>query len=478
MAYTGTLKAYEWTSDDAEMATAASNGLEISNHSYGFITGWRWHSTYGWIWYGDTTIDQNEDYTFGFYSIDAKNWDTIAYDAPNYLIVKSAGNDRNDDGTSNSHYHSDGYYYSDTHYSDGYDQGGYDTISGRGVAKNILTVGAVDDVLNYTSPSTVIMSSFSGWGPADDGRIKPDIVANGIDLTSSVGSGDSAYDTYSGTSMASPNTTGTLALLQQYYQSTHSNTPMRSATLKALVLHSADEAGDYPGPDYRFGWGLLNAEKAAERIKEDSVSNVIDEQVLNNGSTYERNITLSSASLDPLKVTIVWTDPAGTPVAPALDPSDKMLVNDLDLSIVKDGVTYYPWKLDKSNPSNAATQNSTNDVDNVEQVYIDVPEEGTYTVKVTHKGSLSSGSQAFSIVLSTSGMGECTENQHYKQGTLICIDNTTAAFTPPYLPDYNGYIQGTFDNNPDAEASNLTLNLPGPSCLEGMRPKQGTDTCF
>jgi len=270
-----------------------------------------------------------------------------------------------------------------------------------------------------------------------------------------------------------------LVLLQQLYQNTHNDQPMHSATLKALVLHSADEAGNYQGPDYKFGWGLLNAEKAAEVIESDVSNNVIDEQVLNNGSTYERMITLSPGDLDPLKVTIVWTDPAGTPVAPALDPADKMLVNDLDLKITKDGVTYYPWSLDKNNPTAAATRNSTNNVDNVEQVYIDVPEEGTYTVSVTHKNTLSSGSQAFSIIFSTGGTTECTAEQHYKQGTLICIPNTVADFDPPYLNDYSGLLQGTAEANPNARAnSSLTLSLPTPSCGVDEKPKQGTDTCI
>jgi len=399
MAHQATLKAYDWNNDEDEMATAALNGMEVSNHSYGYITGW--YGSGGW--YGDTSIDQNEAYRFGFYSIDTHNWDDIAFNAPYYLIVKSAGNDRNDDAPTpgTTHSHNGIGSYTDTHHDDGFDNGGFDTISAHGVAKNILTVGAVYDVPDYSSPSDVFMSTFSGWGPADDGRIKPDIVGNGIALYSSIGTSDTAYsDTYSGTSMSSPNVAGTLALLQQYYQSTHSSSSMRSATLKALVLHTADETGSDTGPDYKYGWGLLNAQKAAETILEDVTRNVIDELSLPNGGSYTRDIVLTEDGTSPLKVTIVWTDPAGTPVAPALDPSDKMLVNDLDLRVVKDGtITYYPWKLDKDSPDNAATNNSENDVDNVEQVYIGSPTAGTYQVIVDHDGTLAAD-QNFSIVFS------------------------------------------------------------------------------
>jgi hypothetical protein len=405
MAYQATLLAYDWNNDSSEMAIAASNGMEISNHSYGYVTGWDGSKD----WYGDTSISQNEAYKFGFYSDAAQDWDNIAFNAPNYLIIKAAGNDRSDNAPplNTEHTHNGSGSFFDTHNNDGFDNGGFDTIGDHGVAKNILTVGAVDDVPSYSSANDVDMSPFSGWGPTDDGRIKPDIVGNGINLYSPIGSSNTDYSgTYSGTSMASPNVTGTLALLQQYYQSTHSASIMRSATLKALVLHTADEAGIHTGPDYQFGWGLLNAQKAAEKILEDVnvTKNVIDELSLSNEGSYTRNIILTEDSTTPLKVTIVWTDPAGTPVAPALDPPNKMLVNDLDLRIVKDGATTYnPWKLDKANPSNAATNNSENNIDNVEQVYIDTPTAGTYRITVDHDGELTGGSQDFSIILTTSG---------------------------------------------------------------------------
>ncbi len=122
--------------------------------------------------------------------------------------------------------------------------------------KNILTVGAVNPIAaGYSSAADVLMSSFSSWGPTDDGRIKPDVVADGVGLTSSIASSNNAYATYSGTSMATPNVTGSLLLLQEYYVQLHPGIFMRSATLKGLTIHTADEAGPNPGPDYQFGWG-------------------------------------------------------------------------------------------------------------------------------------------------------------------------------------------------------------------------------
>lgn len=271
MSYQANLDAYDWNSDQAEMAAAASAGLRASNHSYGYHAGWVYNGLGddNWAWWGDPPIDPTEDWKFGFYSPDDQNLDQIAYDAPYYLIVKSAGNDRGDGPTPGTgHWVWDGSWVWST---DGRDFDGYDCIPYEGVGKNILTVGAVNDIPGgYTNPSDVVMSSFSGWGPADDGRIKPDIVGNGIGLVSTYSTSDNSYAPGSGTSMASPNVCGSLGLLIQHYQGLHGGSSMRAATLKALVIHTADEAGPTDGPDYMFGWGLLNSNKAAEVISQDS----------------------------------------------------------------------------------------------------------------------------------------------------------------------------------------------------------------
>ncbi len=418
MAFQANLKAWEWTDDEVEMAAAAADGLEISNHSYGFVRGWRPLTNAGAgvgdYWYGDKDISQVEDIWFGFYDEETKDIDQIAYDAPNYLICKAAGNDRGE-----APYGFGGKYWWDSSVGTDGDwvaipsgseppadgaPDGYDCIGIKGVAKNILTVGAVEEVANYTVPGDVNIASFSGCGPTDDGRIKPDVVGKGVSVYSASSSGTTEYATLSGTSMATPNVAGTLALLQDYYQSTHSSEIMKSATLKALVIHTADECGAEDGPDYRFGWGLVNAEKAAQLIDKDvTQNNTIDElMVSNSNTTYTRNVSVDGS--EPLVVTIVWTDEPGTPVAYSLDPTDPMLVNDLDLKVTQGSTTYYPWKLDGSNPSAAATNNGPNHVDNVEKVEINSPSAGTYTIEVSITGTLAksngNGEQAFALIVS------------------------------------------------------------------------------
>ncbi len=376
------LRAFDWNNDAAEMAAEAADGALMSNHSYGYARGWYYNGA-TWTWYGNPSISNQEDYLFGFYEAQAQLWDNIARNAPYYLICKSAGNDRNE-GPTGGPYPKDG---------------PYDCIAHSAIAKNILTVGAVNDIPNgYTQPSDVVMTSFSSWGPADDGRIKPDIVANGVGLYSAYSNSDSEYVTMSGTSMSTPSVTGSLALLQQHWNNLNPGTFMLASTLKALVIHTADEAGTSTGPDYQFGWGLMNTQNAALKISEDQTLDVIDELVLNNGGTYSR--TIQSDGTQPLKVTICWTDPAGTPVSAQLDPITPMLVNDLDLKLTHSTSTYYPWKLDRNNPGNPATNTSENDVDNVEMVYIAAPSAGLYTITVNHEGTLTGGSQAFSIVIS------------------------------------------------------------------------------
>ena len=402
MASGATIDAYDFNSDDTEMTDAAANGLTLSNHSYGFVTGWifNWFGDGLWAWFGDPAISELEDYSFGFYSSASQGWDQIVEDAPGYLIVKSAGNDRNDAGPASG---AQSWVFTDGQWTlvtvDRNGDGSYDCISGQGISKNVLTVGAVNDIVNgYSAPGDVIQSSFSGWGPADDGRIKPDIVANGVGLFSSFSTGDSDYGTFSGTSMSAPNTTGSLALLQEHYANTHNSAIPLAATLKAIVIHTADEAGSFDGPDYQNGWGLLNTETAAQLISDNGTESTILESNLAEAGSFSTDIVLSEE--EDIIATVVWTDPAGTPVAAALDPTDKMLVNDLDLRITGNNTTYFPWGLSAATPTAAATQGD-NITDNVERIDIANAPAGTYTLTITHKGILQGGSQNFSLIISS-----------------------------------------------------------------------------
>jgi hypothetical protein len=405
MSFVANLSAYDWTDDKIEMANAATTGLQISNHSYASAAGWRLH-VLDWYWFGDVSVSTVEDYGFGFYDSENQTLDQIAYDAPKYLMVRSAGNDRTDEGPGPGGGH---YVWIDTSWvwsTETRDPDGgtdhYDCIGWQGNAKNILTVGAVEDIANpgYQQPSDVVQTVFSSWGPTDDGRIKPDIVANGDHVLSCLDGSDDAYGYLSGTSMAAPNASGSINLLVRHYENERGGDKPRSATVKAIVIHTADESGPADGPDYQNGWGLMNTMNAAIVIKPDSTSFAsVYEGTLADGTVNNHDIEFYSRP--DLRVTIVWTDPPGTPPSPALNPTTPMLVNDLDLRIEHfvSGTIYEPWVLDGADPSAAATRGD-NTVDNVEVIDIKDAPRGLYRAIVSHKGTLYSGEQEYTIIWS------------------------------------------------------------------------------
>lgn len=415
MSYEADLHAYDWYRDIAEMGDAAAeDDLRISNHSYGSQAGWGFvvieiegEEHYFRAWWGDTTLSEVESYWFGFYDDDTRDIDGTVYDATYYLPIWAAGNDRGEDGQGPQnqpvgHYACDGtwcvWVEGQVRPDDG-DGGGFDTLPFEGVAKNILTIGSANDIVGgYEVPADVVITYLSSFGPTDDGRIKPDLLGNGEDVRSTYSSANDAYADGTGTSMAAPNVAGSLNLLvHRHTQLMGTENPMWASTLKAIAIHTADEAGGSPGPDYRHGWGLLNTRKAVELINANFESESlahIKQVVLMDGEFIEFPVV--SDGSEPLRVTICWTDPAGEPPAPAVDPEDLMLVNDLDLRMVRDATTYRPWILNPANRTAAATTGD-NFRDNVEQVHIANPTAGGYLVRVTHKGNLVDDTGAVSL---------------------------------------------------------------------------------
>ncbi len=415
MAPAARLETHDFDEDLAEVALLAMSyanepgKIQISNHSYGWVAGWdysgffpAWHGTWG----------GRESDVFGRYDSFARDWDALCYAAPYYLPFKAGGNDRTDmvpmPGTYFDYYTEDEgwqfkeYELNSDPYPDAWDQGGYDTIPSDSTAKNILTVGAVNlDGNGSRDLSKVRMAGFSSWGPTDDGRIKPDVVAHGVDLYSCTARSDRSYDTFSGTSMASPAACGTAALLLEFYARHAPEQTMRSATLKALLIHTADDLGN-PGPDYVYGWGLINGHTAVEHIE--THFGLPETGAMIEGSldltTVERSYAFEWNGADPIRVTLVWTDPPGAELE-GLDNPTPSLVNDLDVRVVDpEGGVHAPFVLNLETPTEPATTGD-NTRDNVEQVLIETPEiAGQYLVQVTHKGSLKDDRQEYSLLLS------------------------------------------------------------------------------
>ncbi len=456
MSYEGRLRAYDWDSDESEMASAAAGGLKVSNHSYGLITGWDYNTRNDnrWVWFGDSSKSQTEDYDFGYYSTQTQDWDNIAYNAPYYVICKSAGNDRGEGPTNGVSYWMfvNGSWVLQNGYRDP-DGGasGYDCISGAGLAKNVITVGAVGTSLSgYTGSGSVRMSTYSGWGPVDDGRIKPDLVATGDTVFSTIETSNTAYGYLSGTSMATPAVTGSLGLLLELQHRMHGSTPLLSSTWKGLLIETADEAGAANGPDYKFGFGQMNTNSAAMLMRTDSVEGYgshIREEVLTEGSQID--IDLASDGATPFRATLCWTDPAGTPVAASADNPTAMLVNDLDLRLIRnvDGVVYYPWKLNPASPTSNATQGD-NTVDNVEVIYAAPLAKGTYTLRVLHKGTLTGGSQNASILIN--GQKKIGILASYRTDTIKVSMNPNDTYTYNFRVFNNGDSVLNYNSDLDA----------------------------
>ncbi len=255
-----------------------------------------------WRWYGvDPAVT---DWKFGAYDSDAQAFDNVAFNAPFYLIVKSAGNDRNDAGPAAGTTYLLGFgSTTSTAAQSGRRRDGVRLYSYRRHCEKHPHGRCGESRTRRQRlhrANSVTMSAFSGWGPTDDGRIKPDVVADGVGLYSSSNTADNAYATKSGTSMAAPSTSGSVGLLLEHWQNVLGGVP-RSATMKALLINEADEVGANNGPDYSFGWGQINVADAAQLI---SIHNYTGCDHIVEGSVAAGNtfsFPVSSSGTQPLK---------------------------------------------------------------------------------------------------------------------------------------------------------------------------------
>ncbi|HVM88399.1 MAG TPA: S8 family serine peptidase [Puia sp.] len=236
--------------------------------------------------------------------------------------------------------------------------------SGFQCGKNVLTVGAIDN-LSY------LAASFSSRGPVNDGRIKPEIIAGGATITSTL-----PYNTYGisvGTSMSAPTVTGTLGLLYERYRQLHGGTNPSSALIKAVACNSADDLGN-PGPDYTYGFGMLNARTAVEALE----NNHYFTGNISNSGIQTHTVSLPAAA-QQLKIMLYWNDPAAaTSVGPAL-------VNNLDLIVTEpDGATTHHPLILNPDPAHVADNavEGTDNLNNIEQVVINGPGAGNYTITI------------------------------------------------------------------------------------------------
>lgn len=321
----------------------------------------------------------------------------------------------------------------------------YNTTTGPGAtSKNTITAGAVND--------TGGMTSYSSWGPTDDGRIKPTLVADGgqsgalIGSTYPASSGVYPYAGLKGTSMAAPAVSGTVILLNEQFNKTYDRLP-EPATVKGSLIHTAEDLGR-KGPDYKFGWGLVNATEAVNYVKDSERKDLIKRDNLTSlGDSKSYKVTVPKS--ENLEFTLVWSDyPADS------GPAGKALVNDLDL-IVKNSTGHrkYPYTLSWEKRTEPANQNSKDDTNVVEQVEIANSQDNFYNVTINASNSINSSYQDYSLLLSEKSSLkpdidiESPENSSYKIKPSFNLSSLNNMEDAKFSLDENGNYSMTKKNS-------------------------------
>lgn len=328
-----------------EMAQATQDfGITLTQNSYGIYL----RNLCGYInLLGYKTSDYNLDYLVGVY--------------PTLTHIFAAGNDQ---GSCTKEV------------AELYGKPGYGTATTR--AKNALYVGAVDEL--------GAMSTFSSWGPQDDGRLFPTICAKGVEVYSTIS--DNGYGRMDGTSMACPTVTGHAALVSERYAQLHSGASIPSALLRGVLANTATDGGR-PGPDFQYGYGIMNAERAVEAIEQGWYW----QGELEADGKYSHTITIPKGC-SGVRVMLVWDDLA---VAKAVDYGQKALVNNLDLSLSVGDASFLPWVCNptKGHVEDLASR-GVDTLNNLEQVTLTPAElNGSPSVVVNVVGKEVAGKQGY-----------------------------------------------------------------------------------
>ncbi len=341
----------------------------------------------------------------------------------------------------------------------------YGTTAPPSNNKNSISIGA----LNSNDDS---MTSFSTWGPSDDGRIRPVVSAPGCQsgsdggVTSTGDGSDSEYITLCGTSMATPTAAGIGALIVQDFRDKFPTWGDPSNQLMKVILIEGAEDILNPGPDYQSGYGSIRAVDSIDFLR---TGNFREDTI---GQEAASTYSIQVSEDDPeFRVTIAWDDPAGAPNV------SLALVNDLDLIVLDpNGVRHYPWTLNQFSPSAGAIRTQEDHVNNIEQVYVQNPQAGVWQVQVIGN-AISDGPQSFALA-SSLDIGDgllsilLTESapELILPGTPITVTAEVKEGIDTLVPgsvqlNYR-YTPGTFTTIPmtQNEDGTYSATIPGASC--------------
>ena len=321
---------------------------------------------------------------YGQYTADSRSTDIFVVDKPAMLPVFSVG-----DGGSN----------------------GASQVTAPATAKNVLAVG-VSTTGTGSSAAVGSVDAISSLGPSLDGRIKPDVVAPGMELCSgraeeakypagnscasgTHGNGDPLYMSLSGTSQATAVAGGVSALTRQFIREEVGLSAPDGALVKAAVINGATDLGVADIPNFAEGWGQVNLERTVLPM---DGSTVLDTYFDQNNEINPGYGLLYAFDLDPsngIDITLAWTDNAGSANAPQ---SESRLVNDLDLVLVDPSGN--EWLGNVFNNGYSQSGGQSDDVNNVERIKIaagSASNSGQWLVKVMHRGG---NAQSFGLVMS------------------------------------------------------------------------------
>lgn len=410
----------------------------------------------------------------GQYTTESQDVDEFTWAHPDMTILFSAGNegtDANDDG------------YVDT-----------DSMGSPGTAKNAITSGAAENVrasggyasytwgeawssdyqvpptsTDYLSNNQQHMAAFSSRGPTDDGRIKPDVVAPGTNIlstksgyTSSTGWGpyNASYMYMGGTSMSNPLIAGAATLVREYYVEKRGVTSPSAALIKATLINTATDTTGYgnatqeagqPIPNMHEGWGEVNVGAAVTGNRF-----FVDGSTLTAGGFWSQTFQVTTSAY-PLKFSLAWSDYPGAPAA------GTELVNNLNLKVTAPNGTTIYWGNNFSGGW-SASGGTADTKNNVENVYVNNPATGTWTVRV-EGANVPNGPQPFALVGPDMTV---YHNQRVYIPAVLSIGQAPASLT---------LVKTVINNNGgSAVAGNFTLSASGPTPISGAGGASGSVT--
>jgi hypothetical protein len=362
---------------------AITNDANVSSNSWGYTTGGNFRYGYG-------------------YTSNSATWDALVQDADDgtggaqpLSIVGAAGN-----GGSGS-----------------------ETIGDPWEAKNVLSVASSRNWRNSTgnqgSGDIDSISSFSSRGLCRDGRNCPVVTAPGQNIVSAryqtTGCGaqpapnSNTHSVCSGTSMATPHVSGIIALITEWWRDSHGQADPSPAMAKAIVVNSAVDMGTDDIPNANEGWGRINV---ADAILPAVAVEHWDQPLVfgASGEEWTETVQLDDTS-KPMKVTLVWTDAPG----PGNGGTSAGWVNDLDLRVQQSSTT---WRGNNFSGGWSTSGGNADIKNNVENVYLQNPNGGSYTIKVIAANIAGNG-----VV----GNGDSTD----QDWALVC---TNCSFDGPATP--------------------------------------------